>query len=122
MKTLLILALLAIGLGGMWYKGHLQDITDLRPEEIGLPSAAQLPALPEVAIPQPRDLSKAIHEESRQANSSEFIVQDAKVKPMSLEEAAKTGEIRAWAHSHQAQEEKSEIDKLMNFLARGKYE
>ena len=122
MKAILIIALLAIGLGGMWYKGQLNGIVDQRPEEVGLPSLNQLPSLPEVALPQARDLSKVTAEETRQAKVSEFITQNANINLVSLEDAARTGDLRAWVASRQIKEEKSELDKLMNFLAQGKYE
>lgn len=122
MKAIFIVALLAIGLGGMWYKGQLKGIVDHRPEEVGLPSLNQLPSLPEVALPQTRDFSKAAAEETRQAKASEFITQNANTNSVTLEEVAKTGDLRAWVASHQVKEEKNELDKLMNFLARGKYE
>lgn len=122
MRAILFVALLAIGLGGMWYKGQLKGIVDHRPEEVGLPSLSQLPSLPEVALPQPRDFSKVTAEESRQAKVSEFMTQNNIINSVALEDAAKTGDLRAWLASHQVKEEKSELDKLMNFLARGKYE
>lgn len=122
MKAILIVALLAIGLGGMWYKDQLTGIVGHRPEDVGLPSMNQLPPLTEIALPQARDLSKATAEDTRQAKVSEFITQSANTNSVSLEDAAKTGDIRAWLASHQVKEERSELDKLMNFLARGKYE
>lgn len=122
MKPILFVALLAIGLGGMWYKGQLKGIVDLQPEEVGLPSMNQLPSLPEVALPQTRDLSLATAEETRQAKLSEFITQNANTNSVSLEDAVKNRDLRTWVVSHQVKEEKNELDKLMNFLARGKYE
>lgn len=122
MKAIIFIALLTIGLGGMWYKGQLDGVVGLSPDEVGLPSLKQIPSLHEVALPQTRDFDKAAIQETRQAKVSEFITQDIDTNSISLENAAKTGDLRAWLASHQVQEEKNEIDKIMNFLSRGKYE
>ena len=122
MKAIIFFALLTIGLGGMWYKGQLEGVVELRPDEVGLPSLKQIPSLHEVALPQTRDINKATIQETRQAKVSEFITQNINTNSMSLDDAAKTGDLRAWLASHQVKEEKNEIDKLMNFLSRGKYE
>jgi len=114
--------LLMFALGAMWYRGDLASVVEQRPEHLGLPSLEQIPSLPQIAMPEPRDLGKVIHEESRSAKTQEFIVQYETVKPMSIDEAAKKGDIKAWVASHEVKQEKNEIDKLFNFLARGKYE
>ena len=124
MKALIVLVLL-IAVGGMWYKGQLDNFVELRPEQLGLPSADQLPNMDKLhrqLLPEQRDLSQAVKDHQRTAKVDKFIVQDIAHKPMTLDEAVKTGDIRSWAQSHQMPEERSQIDKLMNFLARGKYE
>lgn len=122
-KLLIVSALLAIALVGMWYKGQLDDHIELRPEQLGLPSVDQLSNMGKLhLLPEQRDLSQAVKDHQRAAKVDEFIVQDTAHKPMALDEAVKTGDMRAWAQSHQVPEERSEIDKLLNFFARGKYE
>lgn len=113
--------LLVFALGAMWYRGDLAGVLQQRPEEFGLPPASQIPSLPEMPLPEVRDFSQ-IKEESRRSTTSEFIVQGETVKPMSIEEAAKIGNVKAWVASHEVKQEKNELDKLINFLARGKYE
>lgn len=114
--------LLVFALGAMWYRGDLAEVLQQRPEAFGLPPASQIPSLSEIPLPEVRDFSKTVKEESRHTITSEFIVQNETVKPMSFEEAAKKGDIKAWVASHEVKQEKNEIDKLFNFLARGKHE
>jgi len=106
----------------MWYRGDLSVFIQQRPEQIGLPSAEQIPTLPQLAMPESRDLNKVIQQESREASVHEFIAQNKNANAQTLQDVEKTGDIKGWLASREVKQEKNEIDKLMNFLARGKYE
>ncbi|MBS4096531.1 MAG: hypothetical protein KGZ83_06805 [Sulfuricella sp.] len=123
MKTAFLLLIFAIG--AMWYRGELGIAA--RPEEFGLPSAAHIPSIPEISLSPPHDFSKAIREDSSNSKIGDLIVDDPKVKSMTLDGLNRLSRTDKDAYqkflaSHQHPQERNEIEKLLNFLSRGKYE
>jgi len=109
----------------MWHRGDF----GASPQELFPPWIAQLlnRGVVEEEKPAPIDMDKLVREASRTASAQEIIVKDDKVKPSTVEiftqEKSSLVAQRLWIESHRVQEEeRTELDKLRNFFAWGKYE
>lgn len=123
MKTAFFLLLFAVGF--MWHRGDF----GASPQELVPPLIAQLLNPEPIAEekPAPVDMEKLLWEASRPASVQELIVEDEKIKPKNLQEVFVTEKNPAvaqqiWLDSLKAKEERTELDKLRNFFAWGKYE
>jgi hypothetical protein len=125
MKTIIILATLLIAFLGAWYKGQLSDF-------LAPPQAHGLPEIPALAAPESliekvtfqESMEKhRLEDHSRQANTKEFIDTGKTARITDIANFKSAEEYRAWLATRGGQpQERTEIDKLLNLMARGKWE